>query len=938
MGSLQIWLGEVDGTQAAIALLTLWVAYFLCRTVYRIWFHPLSKFKGPLLFSIFDFAYLWPNYIKGSWTRDVVELHKQYGPIIRTGPNRLALDGAVAWSDVYGHKKDGQPEFSKVPGNYHPEDEKSLINAPRADHHRMRKQVRPAFSEAAVMEKEPIIKESVDLLMRRLFEDAKRGPINMVKMLNFATFDIIGKVAYSETFECLEKNDYHPLVKAVCDSAQGLSLIQFLKYYPMLLYPVVLLGLSPAIRKQIQFLKGAREKAKARLKYGDMREDGQADITTHMLGLNHDGERGMADDEIVSSSILVIVGGSETLATALSAFFFFVSKNPEPYKLVTDEVRAAFSTADDITFRSIPSLAYLNACIEETLRLHPPAAEIPPRVSPGGMVGDTFIPAGTKLSISAWATFHNPTHFRDADSFRPERWLPKTHPRYDAAFDDDNRAAFKPFSHGPRDCVGKVLAYAEMRLILCRILHAFDFGIDKSEENWDTLQRSFLIWDKGPLNVTLRPRKEVFGFQMAQTLSSEYFAAIEAIERACSALSLAGSILIISTFLYSEAFRKPINRLVFYATFGNVFSNVGTMVSRSVIDLPASKECQVQAFLIQMFIPADAYWTLAMAINVYLRFYKRYDADQLRRLEWVYLLCCYGVPFVPALTYFLCWIAPDWDALRFVTFYGPVWVVILIIFLIYIRVGRTIYKKRGRISRLQRPQQFPNRLSRRRARKTTEVSVTREIAKEVGAPCTDAVDTVYPNQAARCMLSPSYTVTVSAEPYQPGASTDTACQDPSLATSLRASAEVAGHRPEIVLKPGAAGISSTKWAYTKCAILFFTAILVTWIPSSTNRFYSLVHDGKSSLALEFMSAFVLPLQGFWNAIIYIVTSWNAVSNLAGHLRQRHQAITREMGKRPITDDRTQGGFRRRVSSDHQMHDPIELTPVARGHETQRHST
>ena len=51
------------------------------------------------------------------------------------------------------------------------------------------------------------------------------------------------------------------------------------------------------------------------------------------------------------------------------------------------------------------------------------------------------------------------------------------------------------------------------------------------------------------------------------------------------------------------------------------------------------------------FMPADALWTLAMACNVYLTFFRRYDQGDLRALEWKYALACYGIPFFPAITY-----------------------------------------------------------------------------------------------------------------------------------------------------------------------------------------------------------------------------------------------------------------------------------------------
>lgn len=88
-------------------------------------------------------------------------------------------------------------------------------------------------------------------------------------------------------------------------------------------------------------------------------------------------------------------------------------------------------------------------------------------------------------------------------------------------------------------------------------------------------------------------------------------------------------------------------------------------------------------------MPADAYWTFAMAMNVYLTFYWKFDAERLRRLEIVYIICCYGVPFVPAFVFIWintaskgrfygdavlwCWVADNWDIWRVLTFYGPVW-------------------------------------------------------------------------------------------------------------------------------------------------------------------------------------------------------------------------------------------------------------------------
>jgi cytochrome P450 len=64
----------------------------------------------------------------------------------------------------------------------------------------------------------------------------------------------------------------------------------------------------------------------------------------------------------------------------------------------------------------------------------------------------------------------------------------------------------KPFSNGSRDCIGKNLAYAEMRTIICRILFRFDMELLPSQEKWLEIQRAAFLWMKGPLMVRYKVR------------------------------------------------------------------------------------------------------------------------------------------------------------------------------------------------------------------------------------------------------------------------------------------------------------------------------------------------------------------------------------------------------------------------------------------------
>lgn len=85
-------------------------------------------------------------------------------------------------------------------------------------------------------------------------------------------------------------------------------------------------------------------------------------------------------------------------------------------------------------------------------------------------------------------------------------------------------------------------------------------------------------------------------------LSEDQLHAITMIERVNSGLSIVGCVFIALTFMFSKAFHKPINRLVFYASLGNIMTNIATLISRDAVNNEKGALCQVQGFLIQMYV------------------------------------------------------------------------------------------------------------------------------------------------------------------------------------------------------------------------------------------------------------------------------------------------------------------------------------------------
>lgn len=104
-----------------------------------------------------------------------------------------------------------------------------------------------------------------------------------------------------------------------------------------------------------------------------------------------------------------------------------------------------------------------------------------------------------RVAVPGWAACHSPLNFCDPGSFVPERWLG------DSRYADDRREASQPFNIGPRGCIGRNLAYAEMRIILARMLFDFDLELMGSSKLWLENLKNFTMWQKDPMMVRLKP-------------------------------------------------------------------------------------------------------------------------------------------------------------------------------------------------------------------------------------------------------------------------------------------------------------------------------------------------------------------------------------------------------------------------------------------------
>jgi len=132
------------------------------------------------------------------------------GPIVRIAPNELSFTNPSAWKDIYSSRP-GQPNFPRDPidSRFDPVEDTGVLStdmlvADEPNHARQRRTLSHAFSMKAITGQEQLISQFVDLFIAKVAEQVDAGSaVDMNKWFNYLTFDVIGELAFGESFNCM---------------------------------------------------------------------------------------------------------------------------------------------------------------------------------------------------------------------------------------------------------------------------------------------------------------------------------------------------------------------------------------------------------------------------------------------------------------------------------------------------------------------------------------------------------------------------------------------------------------------------------------------------------------------------------------------------------------------------------------------------------------
>ncbi|XVF71946.1 hypothetical protein PTKIN_Ptkin12aG0080800 [Pterospermum kingtungense] len=227
------------------------------------------------------------------------------------------------------------------------------------------------------------------------------------------------------------------------------------------------------------------------------------DLLSRFLSSGHSDEE-FATDIVIS----FILAGRDTTSAALTWFFWLIHKHPAVEKEILKEIK---EKSDKPVFEEVKDMVYTHASLCECMRLYPPVP-----VDSKLAMGDDVLPDGTVVKKGTMVTYHPYAMGRmeklwgsDWAEFKPERWLQRDEAAGKWSFVGRDPYTYPVFQAGPRICLGKEMAFLQMKRVVAGVLRQFKV-VPAVEEGFQPEMIVYLTSKmKGGLPVRVEERGEL---------------------------------------------------------------------------------------------------------------------------------------------------------------------------------------------------------------------------------------------------------------------------------------------------------------------------------------------------------------------------------------------------------------------------------------------
>lgn len=249
---------------------------------------------------------------------------------------------------------------------------------------------------------------------------------------------------------------------------------------------------NPRLQKHLDALHeavtGFIAQARARMDADPGLRGRPTNLIEAMIAARDNPGSGLTDSDVAGNVLTMLLAGEDTTANTLAWMVYLLHRHPQAQARARAEVQGVKD------YEQFSSLPYVDACINETMRLKPVAPIIILQPTKDTVVADIEVPKGTVIMCLMRAAPSDERRFPDAQTFMPERWLGQS-------AGSPKRVAM-PFGAGPRLCPGRYLALLEMKMVTAMLLNRFEVESVAAKDGGEA--REHLAFTMAPVGLRLR--------------------------------------------------------------------------------------------------------------------------------------------------------------------------------------------------------------------------------------------------------------------------------------------------------------------------------------------------------------------------------------------------------------------------------------------------
>ena len=322
-----------------------------------------------------------------------------------------------------------------------------------------RKLIQPAFYKKSISK----LMQTMDKVIEEELDGIELDKITDV----FAIFnDLAFKIVARSLFDLADIDDLDQKItrlQEITEQAQKMLIkelrIPWMKWY----FDREWLSGENSVPHALSQIEEARDLLLTIIKNRRKSDKEPGDLLDMLLNSTYEDGTYMQDNQLVDEILVLFVAGHETTANALSFATQLLAHHPDTMV----KARKELGNLDVENLMSgLMEMPYVKQCVEETLRLYPPAYVTDRVALEADQCEDIAIEKGSIWLVSFYEMHRRKDLWDAPDQFDPDRFAPDKVKSY--------RDFYFPFGAGPRMCVGNNFAMFEMVLVVARMLERFD--------------------------------------------------------------------------------------------------------------------------------------------------------------------------------------------------------------------------------------------------------------------------------------------------------------------------------------------------------------------------------------------------------------------------------------------------------------------------------